>query len=113
MPTSNSKKYICSATFSVETYVHIMHAPSKQQGGKYGGDNHGLINYKDTKTKGRRYLYLIEFVDWRYSQSCWLLYHPNKTKEGRGTQTDKPAAKKSLLQVNFLDNDIWHCFLSV
>jgi hypothetical protein len=26
---------------------------------------------KDTKTKSRLYLCLIEFIDWRYSQSCW------------------------------------------
>ncbi len=31
----------------------------------------GLINYKDTKTKCRLYWYLIEFLDWRYSQSYW------------------------------------------
>ncbi len=33
-----------------------------------------LINYKDTKTKCRLYWCLIEFMDWRYSQSsqaCW------------------------------------------
>ncbi len=33
--------------------------------------SHGLIKYKDTKTKFRLYLCLIEFIDWRYSQSCW------------------------------------------
>ncbi len=33
--------------------------------------NHGLINYKHTKTKCRLYWCLIEFVDWKYSQSCW------------------------------------------
>jgi hypothetical protein len=27
-------------------------------------DQHGLINYKDTKTKYRRYWCLIEFIDW-------------------------------------------------
>jgi hypothetical protein len=32
---------------------------------------HGLINYKDTTTKCRLYWCLIEFIDWRYSQSCW------------------------------------------
>jgi hypothetical protein len=32
---------------------------------------HGLINYKDTKTKCRLYRCFIEFIDWRYSQSCW------------------------------------------
>ncbi len=33
---------------------------------------HGLINYKDTKTKCRLYWCFIEFIDWRYSQSCWF-----------------------------------------
>ncbi len=33
--------------------------------------DHGLINYKDTKTKCRLYWCLKEFIDWRYSQSCW------------------------------------------
>jgi hypothetical protein len=32
---------------------------------------HGLINFKDTKTKCRLYWCLFEFVDWRYSHSCW------------------------------------------
>jgi hypothetical protein len=32
---------------------------------------HGLINYKDTKSKCRLYWCLIEFKDRRYSQSCW------------------------------------------
>ncbi len=33
---------------------------------------HGLNNYKDIKTKKcRLYWCLIEFIDWRYSQSCW------------------------------------------
>ncbi len=32
---------------------------------------HVLINYKDTKTKCRLYRCLIEFIDRRYSQSCW------------------------------------------
>ncbi len=42
---------------------------------------HGLINYRDTKTKCRHLKKLtvkvlcgrclLEFVDWRYSQSCW------------------------------------------
>jgi hypothetical protein len=30
----------------------------------------GLIYYNDTKTKCRLYWCLIEFIDWRYSQSC-------------------------------------------
>ncbi len=32
---------------------------------------HGLIHFKDTKTKCHLYRCLIEFIDWRYSQSCW------------------------------------------
>jgi hypothetical protein len=42
---------------------------------------HGLINYKDTKIKCRHLKdlpvkglcsrCLLEFIDWRYSQSCW------------------------------------------
>ncbi len=32
---------------------------------------HGLINYKDTKTKCRLYWCSIEFKDWRYVRSCW------------------------------------------
>ncbi len=32
---------------------------------------HGLINFKNTKTKCRICWCLIEFRDWRYSQSCW------------------------------------------
>jgi hypothetical protein len=34
---------------------------------------HGLINCKDAKTKCRLYWRLIEFIDWRFSQSCWYL----------------------------------------
>ncbi len=34
--------------------------------------NHGLINYKDTKC--RLHLYIIEFIDWRYSQLCWYFW---------------------------------------
>jgi hypothetical protein len=48
---------------------------------KFLGGHHGLINYIDTKAKCR-YLKkwsvkglcgrcLSEFIDWRYSQSCW------------------------------------------
>ena len=37
--------------------------------------HHGLINYKDTKTKCRPYWCLIEFIDWRDSQSCWYFRH--------------------------------------
>jgi hypothetical protein len=33
--------------------------------------NHGLINYKDTKTKCRLYWCLLELTDWRYIQSFW------------------------------------------
>jgi hypothetical protein len=42
-------------------------------GGEVGGDprSHRLIIYKDTKNKCRLYWCLIEFIDWRYSQSCW------------------------------------------
>ncbi len=32
---------------------------------------HGLNNYKDTKTKCRLYWCLIEFIDWRDSHSYW------------------------------------------
>jgi hypothetical protein len=32
---------------------------------------HGLNNYKDTNPKCRLYWYFVEFIDWRYSQSCW------------------------------------------
>ncbi len=32
---------------------------------------HGLINFKDTRTKCRLNWWLIEFIDWWYSQSCW------------------------------------------
>ncbi len=35
------------------------------------GTSHRLINHKDTKTKSRLYWCLIEFIVWRYSQSCW------------------------------------------
>jgi hypothetical protein len=31
---------------------------------------------------------------------------------GRGTQTDKTPATKSIYRSMFLDNEIWHCFLS-
>ncbi len=39
-----------------------------------GGGVHGLINYKDTKIKCRLYWCLIEFIDWRYRQSCWYFW---------------------------------------
>jgi hypothetical protein len=32
---------------------------------------HELNNYKDTKTKKCRLYWCLEFIDWRYSQSCW------------------------------------------
>ncbi len=32
---------------------------------------HGLINYKDTKTKYPLYWCLTDCIDWIYSQSCW------------------------------------------
>jgi hypothetical protein len=36
------------------------------------------------------------------------------SKEGRGSQTDKtPAAKSLYRSIIFLDNDFWHYFLSV
>jgi hypothetical protein len=35
---------------------------------------HELINYKDTRPKCRLYWCLIEFIDWRYSQSCWYFW---------------------------------------
>ncbi len=35
------------------------------------GERHGLLYYKNTKTKCRLYWCLKELVDWRYSQSCW------------------------------------------
>ncbi len=34
-------------------------------------EGHGQINYKDTKTKCRLCLCLIELIDWRYIQLCW------------------------------------------
>ncbi len=33
--------------------------------------DHGLNNYKETKPKCRLYWSFIEFIDWRYSKSCW------------------------------------------
>ncbi len=41
--------------------------------------SHGLINFKDTKTKSRLHWRLIELIDWRYSQSCWScwLFRPS------------------------------------
>ncbi len=120
---------------------------------------HELNNCKDTKTKCRLYWCLIEFIDWRYSQSCWYfrscfvkyapltlsgrglggvqLYWrpysagvshcvsdqiqnlqncyttPNKNLRGEGATDRKTPASKSLYRLIFLDNDIWHCFLSV
>ncbi len=38
---------------------------------EFYGQEHGLFSCKDTKTKCRLYVCLIEFIDWRYSQSCW------------------------------------------
>jgi len=37
------------------------------------GKGHGLINYKDTKTKCRLYWCLKEFIDWRL-ESCWYFW---------------------------------------
>jgi hypothetical protein len=37
-------------------------AASLRHAGPYVGLPHGLINYKDTKTKCRLYWYLIEFI---------------------------------------------------
>ncbi len=147
------------------------------------GMDEGII--KTQNPKSRLCWCSIEFIDWRYSQSCWYfrpsfmnycpsnlslvhLPHPlpkvkahctvyavqavcdwegggvglcwrpyflqkfntqfptrirtykiatptqTKTLEGRVAQTDKPLPQNPFaLQVNFLDNDIWHCFLSV
>ncbi len=37
------------------------------------GTIHGLINYKETKSKCNLYWCLLEFIDWRYSQSsCYF-----------------------------------------
>jgi hypothetical protein len=51
----------------------VIHASSNCQPlappGCQVGDAHRLNNYKDTKC--RLYWCLIEFIDWRYSQSCW------------------------------------------
>ncbi len=33
-----------------------------------------ILCFKDTKTKRRLYWCLIEFIDWRYSQSCWYFW---------------------------------------
>ncbi len=52
---------------------------------------HGLINYKDTKTRCRLYWCLIEFIDWKYSQSCWYFrlsfvnYCPSNLLSGQST----------------------------
>jgi hypothetical protein len=41
--------------------------------------HHGLINYKVTKIKYRLYWCSIEFIDWRYFQSCWY-FRPSFVK---------------------------------
>ncbi len=35
---------------------------------------HGRRNYKDTTVNVVIYWCLIEFIDWRYSQSCWYFW---------------------------------------
>ncbi len=73
---------------------------------------------------------LLEFIDWRYSQSCWFFSTGivNYTvqcvsgggggygvigAEGDSDRYSKTPAAKSLYRSIFLDNDIWHCILSV
>jgi hypothetical protein len=37
----------------------------------------GQITIKTSKPKCRLYWCLIEFIDWRYSQSCWYFFDPS------------------------------------
>ncbi len=52
------------------------------------GVSHKLFNYKDTRTKNRFYWCSIEFIDQRYSQSCWYFrpsfvnYYPSNLLSG-------------------------------
>jgi hypothetical protein len=77
---------------------------------------HGLINYKDTKTKcsqqkkltckgtsrGRCFL---EFIDWRYSPSCCMVfrpsfvnYYPSNLLSGSPTPSPLPCVKVQYIQ---------------
>jgi hypothetical protein len=56
---------------NVEIWAEAAQFPEKEYINGIAVALHELINYKDTKTKCRVYWCLIEFIDWRYSQSCW------------------------------------------
>jgi hypothetical protein len=65
--------------------------------------DHGLINYKDTISKCRLYWFLIEFTDWRYSQSCWY-FRPSFVKYcpanplSNSSPTSSPFQSQSTVQ---------------
>ncbi len=84
---------------------------------------HGLNNYKDTKPKCRLYWCLIEFIDWRYSQSCWyfrpalwtiapLTFSLVSSPPPPPSLRVITICRKVPLEVNFLDNYISHCIQS-
>jgi hypothetical protein len=52
----------CGSPLNTESHINLA---------MVDGPSHGLINYKDPKTKCRLYWCLIEIIDWRYSQLCW------------------------------------------
>ncbi len=58
------------------------------------GADHGLINHKDTKTKCRLYLCLSEFIDLRYSQSCWY-FRPSYCPSNLLSSSPLPSFPKS------------------
>ncbi len=74
---------------------------------------HGLINYKDTKTKCRHLTKLtckgtcgrclLEFIYWRYSQSCWYFWPSfvNNWPSNRLPGSTPPALPPSLCQITY------------
>ncbi len=52
-------------------YVQITHTPRSSKLSQCIPRVLCYLYYKDTKTKCRLYWCIIEFIDWRYSQSCW------------------------------------------
>ncbi len=80
-------------------------AASLRRAGPYVGLPHGLINYIDTKTKCRLYWFLIEFIDWKFSQSGWYFrpsfvnYCPSILLSGSTPPSPHPPFPKSKYRI--------------
>ncbi len=67
---------------------------------------HGLINYKETKTKGRLYWCFIEFIDWRYSKSGWY-FGPSFVNYCSSNLVNLPPPLSSQSQSTLFTDSVW------